>query len=232
MQPLNRHYQVSEFVEMYPTELSKDFCSNKVWRAERAVFAALASQLEGLFWTVFHHAGITCQSKGGRWFRSEIDFLCCHFIDGLLVIEVKGGQVQVDQGQWKVRSLSGGEFEVMKYSPTQQAKSCIRRVLERLSDEAEIQSVLGTDDTDVCQRLLKRHVGFAVCFPDLTVSGDLTADLPRDFVIDKVDLNNIEERISQILSKQCRPIKGRELPVAIKTVLRRLLAPSIAIPQE
>ncbi len=220
---------VSEFVEIYPKKQTDDFLTKPVWRAERNVFKALAYQLEGL-WTIYHQAGVHQESKDGTLFRTEIDFICSHLIDGLMVVEVKGGQLCIDNGRWKVRSLKGdGEFKVMKESPTQQAQRGVRCLVERLSEETEIQEALKVDNAQECRSLLKRHVCFAVCFPDLTVKDDLTADLPRKLIIDKEDLAKIEDRLSEILAIQCKPIKGCELPFAIMHVLRRLFAPTITI---
>jgi len=220
---------VSEFVEMYPKKQSDDFLSNARWRAERNVYKALAHQLEGL-WTIYHHAGILQESKDGSLYRTEIDFICSHLIDGLMVLEVKGGQVRVENGQWEVRSLKGGEFIIMNESPTQQAQRGVRVLVERLSVEPEVQEALKVDNAQACRKLLKRHVCFAVCFPDLQVKEDLTADLRRKLIIDNEDMFRIEDRISEILALQCKPIKGCELPFAIMRVLKRLFAPTIVMP--
>lgn len=65
--------------------------------SERKVADALKKLSDD--WTVFHH--VSWQSKrSGKQGDGEADFLVFHPHRGILVIEVKGGGIQIDRGRW------------------------------------------------------------------------------------------------------------------------------------
>lgn len=65
--------------------------------AECHVFRALERHL-GPEWVVWHALAFSALLGGGS--EGEIDFVCCHPCHGLLVVEVKGGTLDVRDSQW------------------------------------------------------------------------------------------------------------------------------------
>ena len=65
--------------------------------SERKVYNAL-SKLDG-DWTVFH--SVAWQGmRGNRQGDGEADFVVAHPAKGLFIIEVKGGNITLENGQW------------------------------------------------------------------------------------------------------------------------------------
>jgi len=120
--------------------------------AETRVYEALRDQTSDDYVAIHSIPWLTKEpSKGGKP-EGEIDFLVMHPKHGLLVIEVKGGQVDYDPTKDRWTSKGHDGTQTIK-NPYEQAQSGVRRVLEQLRSA----SGLG--------RHLPR-VGHAVMFPD------------------------------------------------------------------
>jgi len=154
---------------MYPAQLRPDTKSP----AERKLYQALAAGLPNDFY-VFHSVSWQVPDVRRGATDGEADFIVAHAQLGVLVIEVKGGQIRypVRTGQWY-----SGEFPIQ--DPFEQAKTNKYSLL----------------------RLLKEHpfwkerwlsIGHTVAFPDIVVTQRLRLDAPREIVLDTRELTNLQ----------------------------------------
>lgn len=115
--------------------------------SERRVAAALRQLPDD--WTVLH--SVTWQSKrGARQGDGEADFLILHPEFGIIVLEVKGGDIEVINGRWKSTDRLGVVHEIK--NPFEQAIASKHALLKRLEGESFGGRV---------------RIGHAVAFPHL-----------------------------------------------------------------
>lgn len=149
--------------------------------AERTLYEAF-SQL-GDDWTVI---------QGASWFAKdmgtvgEIDFLIAHRKDGVLVMEVKGGHISVQNGNWTTTNRHGITAK-LKSDPCEQADRN-RRELRTWLEASPITKGW--------------HYAIfpAVAFPDSQVSGNMRPDCPEEIVLDIRHLDNVEARLLAIFA--------------------------------
>jgi hypothetical protein len=112
----------------------------------------LAKALKSLSdeWTILHH--VSWQSKrGGRQGDGEADFIILHPIKGVLVIEVKGGGIDIEDGRWFTTDRHGNRHVIK--NPYEQATASKHALIRWLRDQG-LSSRIG--------------VGHAVAFPHMT----------------------------------------------------------------
>jgi hypothetical protein len=167
--------------KMYPKQLLAQTQS----AAERRIFGLLESQLPDDF-TVFHSVAWLSRMRGGQAYDGETDFLVAHRELGILVVEVKGGQIEYDgvTRSWFSTDRNNKRHKLSK-DPLDQAKSARYNLYGKLTDAP-------------LTRKYHYKVFHALCFPDVTVEHDLRVDLPSDIVIDQQDLTDIENAIRNI----------------------------------
>lgn len=137
--------------------------------AEQRVFDVLAAQLDD-DWCVVH--GVPLVLPGQR--EAEADFLLAHPAHGLLVVEVKGGLLEVRDGTWVQTSRSGRRRRLAK-SPYEQASRARHLLVDYLER----------------RRLPWRgwRIGHVVVLPGCVVPGDPWGpDRPREITLDATDL--------------------------------------------
>lgn len=165
---------------MYPDAISPDTESG----AEKRLYELLQAQLDSTF-TVIHSVGwqpvqVASDSTGG-----EHDFVIAHPDHGILVVEVKGGQIHVDRGTWYSVDRFGVQYRIK--NPFRQANANVHALLEYLDNH----------------RRTKAHsypVHYAVAFPDgyLAKDEELGPDAPRTVIIDQTQLDDIAGAITAI----------------------------------
>ncbi len=102
-----------------PSEAPRPTCSD----AEKTVWKALRTRLpKG--WTAWHSLKI----RDPKGYLGEGDFVLAHPERGLLVLEVKGGLIRQEGGQW---SSNGTPLDK---APLDQARGYLGKLLERLDD--------------------------------------------------------------------------------------------------
>lgn len=150
---------------MYPNRVRIDTKS----AAERRLYDELARQLPDAY-TVFHSVAWTLRDadRGAR--DGEADFLIVHPDKGLLLIEVKGGQIRIsgETGEW-----FSNEFAIK--NPFEQAKSNKYSLLSKLKESNFWH---------------ERHIpiGHAVALPDVDVRGSLGLDAPAAITMGRANL--------------------------------------------
>lgn len=149
--------------------------------AEIKVFDALASLPDP--WMIFHSVG--WQSlRGGRQGDGETDFVALHPDHGLVLIEVKGGRISIESGQWHSVNARTGEKNRIKdpFKQATDAKYALLRYLDQLSPPMRAPFI--------CH---------AVALPGGTISGALSPAAPRATIIDGVDLTEPAQTMSRVL---------------------------------
>ena len=137
----------------------------------------------------FHSVSWLLRDPGEGAKDGEIDFVLATPTEPIVCLEVKGGKLACDHGQWK--RYATAEWERAKDPFTQALDH--RYNLSRLIDT--VDGWRGRD-------LLIVH---AVAFPDMTVQAALAPDGPREILIDSGDMRALPRR-----SSACSPTtRGR-----------------------
>jgi len=162
--------------QMFPPHPPSDIPTS-----ERKVWEALASLPDG--WRVFH--GVAWQAlRKGRPGDGEADFVLLHPDVGLIVVEVKGGNIRLVDGVWYTGDRAGTEHRV---DPFEQATTSKRALLGYLHE-----TVPGLGWVPA---------GHAVWFPFLNVDRDLGPAAPAELILDRNDLRNPDAAVGKICER-------------------------------
>ncbi len=194
--------------EIYPPSMLRDELHGA---AERGVRDALREQLDGR-WTVMPSVWLTERDHGGSHDR-EIDFLLAHPDHGLICLEVKGGGIEIHDGDWTSDGRDGREVINNPFRQASDGMYALRRRLQRGAVAA------------VAVWPLAR----GVVFPETTVlqDQDLGSDGERALVIDRTEVRDLEPALLRLVAFAAGEHQvagpGREAILE----LRRVLAPTI-----
>ena len=197
--------------QMYPRTLHEPDLKS---RAEKKVFAALEGALDDS-WEVFHSAGWLIRDKKKGTKDGEIDFVLCHPEQGVLCLEVKGGGLDCNHGEW--HRTEGGKRERMS-DPFQQALD------HRYALKRKLGGMVGKGGE-------KLRIGHALAFPDISVHKLVLApDAAREIVIDRNDMAEIGSAVERALAFHA----GSEKPLTAPgsggiNKIREILAPELRI---
>src|ERR671936_2426328 len=81
---------------MYPKRLLAEDVKS---RAEERLFELLRDGLDDR-WEVFHSASVVVRDHAEGTQDDECDFVLCHPDEGIVCLEVKGGGVECQYGEW------------------------------------------------------------------------------------------------------------------------------------
>src|SRR4051794_35582785 len=196
---------------MYPPSLGSDVKS----AAEVKVFNSLQAGLDD-GWEVFHSAGVMIRDpvKGAQ--DDEADFVLCHPEKGIVVLEVKGGGIECQHGAWYRLGRAGSRERISDpITQAQDHKYSLKRAIEAADG----------------WRRRELFLAHAIAFPDIPVHGLVLApDAPREIIVDRRDLDDVEAAIERVLAyhRGARDTRGAPGQDALG-MLRDLLAPSILI---
>lgn len=198
---------------MFPRELRADQVKSQ---GERAVFEVLHDGLSD-HWLVFHAVSFVMRDPIAGARDAEIDFVLCHPDKGVLCMEVKGGSVECEYGEWYF--LRDGERVRIK-DPFLQAIDHMH-VLDRFLRQQGLAEANGW------------LVGQAVAVPGVTVHElALPPHAPREIVLDRNDLKAPEEALDRVLAFHRGAREERSVPGQVgASKLRNLLRPDFS-PQE
>lgn len=175
------------------------------FEAEQCVWEALRAQLPE------DAVLISGQRITGDEVEAELDLLVLWPGVGNAVIEVKGGEVSVRNGQWH-QSGRGGAHR-LKRSPLEQARSGMHALLDYLAPR------------------LSRGGGrttFFAALPYTRLPGDWDVpDAPRDRLFDRTDLDGIAGRLNQVLRRSTqayRPPDASTVELIVKNLRRTHLS--------
>jgi len=148
--------------------------------AERTLYEAFGKL--GDDWTVIQ--GVSWISKDSATV-GEIDFLIAHPKHGVLVMEVKGGIIAVQNGNWASTTVNQRVITIQ--DPCSQAER----------NRRELKKWLAVSPTT---RQHHYAVFPALAFPDSQFKSDVRPDCPQDIVLDIRHLDNIEARLLAIFT--------------------------------
>jgi hypothetical protein len=161
-------------------------------------------------WRVF--CSVAWQSvRHGRQGDGEADFVLVHPRDGVVVLEVKGGAIDVVDGGWRTTSRQGKTSAIK--DPFRQASDSKYALLTFLQGLPEFRPI-----PRICH---------AAVFPDATVH-DAIGTYPRALVIDATDLIDAPRAVERVVT-HWEQKNGSDLDGSAVEAITRLLAPTLAI---
>jgi len=184
---------------MHPKELPGYIRDNPLRTAECKVYDALEAQLDDTF-HVYYSSPWLGTSETGEEKDGEADFTIAHIDNGMLVVEVKGGRVRIedDTRQWISTDRNGTDHKIK--NPVGQARSGKHNLLEALNARPEFE----------LPYINARH-GVILCDTERP-NNDLAPDMPLKIFAFADDMNHLE---SWVISRYgCRD--GEKHPDRIK----------------
>ena len=164
--------------KMIPARINDDNPST----AEKRVFDMLKSADGTNDWTVLHSLGLSGTAKGPY---GEIDFVVIIPGVGIICLEVKGGRVSCENGQWKTMNRAGNVSPLNK-SPFTQAREAMFALRDAIINH------FGNRDESKCP------ITCGVVFSDVACP-PITPEFERWEVIDHHDLREpIEKHVMKI----------------------------------
>jgi hypothetical protein len=175
--------------KMYPKELPGNIRGNPLRAAECKVYDELEKQLEDTF-HVFYSSPWLGTTEYGEEKDGEADFTIAHVDHGMLVVEVKGGRVHIedDTHQWHSVDRNGIDHKIK--DPVNQARLGKHNLLKALKERSEL----------ALPYINARH---GVILTDVKRAGHaLGADMPLKIFAFSEDINHLD---SWVLSRYgCR----------------------------
>ncbi len=170
--------------------------------SERLTFEAFRSLPDG--WTVLWDVPVGLFGRPKADVR-QIDFLLLHEKRGVIVVEVKGGEIKAEAGDWWTRPMGTSAWKKLQRSPFKQAADQ-RHTLQRYLSER--------------LRIDPRSFAHAVAFPGCDVISELGPDAPREIAIDVQDLRAPTAALHRVRTHwgDCPPLP----PGAIESIVRLL----------
>lgn len=181
---------------------------------EVKVFEALRDGLDDT-WEVFHSVGLLTRDHGTGAQDGEIDFVLCHPEQGIVCLEVKGGDIECRYGEW-FRTIDGKHTRVKDpFAQVTDHKYALGAQIDRL-------------DGWRAKDLVLVH---AVGFPDIPVhSLALGTDAPPEIVIDRHGFTDPAAALDRVLAFHRGAREKRRPPGPDgAAMLRDLLAPTVQI---
>lgn len=159
---------------MYPDPIDPETPSS----AERQVYGLLRDQLTDDH-VVFHSVAWQAMTRGGRRRDGEADFLIVHPTNGILVLEVKGGQIIHNRrrGEW---------YSIDRRGEPHAIKDPVKQGLESKYCFLDLLHELAGPSTRYV------NIGHAVAFPDVYVTDEiLSPELPPAIVMGQNHVNDL-----------------------------------------
>lgn len=140
--------------------------------SERAVVDAFRRLPDS--WTVLYDVPVGLFGRPSANLR-QIDVLLLHERLGIIVVEVKGGEIKVDSGDWYTKPRNSSEWKPLQRSPFAQAAD------QRFALQRYLGRSKGLPGSAFCH---------AVAFPGCDVTSDLGPDAPRQLALGMADLRD------------------------------------------
>jgi nucleoside-triphosphatase THEP1 len=197
--------------DMFPRELLPDEVKSN---GERKTFDALRDRVADP-WQAYHSVSWVARDQTSGAIDGEIDFVVCHPERGVVCLEVKGGTVESRSGSWY--GVRDGERTRIK-DPFTQA----------LDHRYALERYIAAADAGVANRWL---IGQAIVLPDVTVHQlSLAPDAPRELIIDRTDLRDLEAALERVVAFHRGIREQRQAPgFDGAATLRELLVPSVSL---
>ncbi len=174
--------------------------------SERRVYERFEFALPST-WTVIHSQRFLIPQHR-RTQEGELDFLVLDPSRGAIGLEVKGGWVQRTAAGWSSVDRHGRTHEIK--DPGQQASSAIHTIAEYWEQAPGFGG-----------RGFRCGYGWGVVLPDIECPGDLGPDFPRDVIVDRSDLMNVEnalDRVFRCLGNRRTPLSTAGVKALVQTL--------------
>ena len=192
--------------KMIPAHIVND----KTSLAERKIFNRLKDDPDTKGWRVLHSMELS--RRGERKPYGEIDFVVIIPGEGIVCLEVKGGGISRENGEWRTTDRHGKKF-VLKKSPFAQVKDSMyalrHSIIEHFGE--------GSRESEC-------PIGRMVVFPDMKCPPP-DPEFERSDVIDSNDLRDrkISSCIRKTVRKRLREFqRHKEKPVPIPAEAKRI----------
>ena len=174
--------------------------------SERRVYERFEFALPST-WTVIHSQRFLIPQHR-RTQEGELDFLVLDPSRGAIGLEVKGGWVQRTAAGWSSVDRDGRTHEIK--DPGQQASRAIHAIAKYWEQAPGFGG-----------RGFRCGYGWGVVLPDIECPGDLGPDLPRDVIVDRADLMNVEnalDRVFRCLGNRRTPLSTAGVKALVQTL--------------
>ena len=151
--------------------------------SERRVYQRFEFALPST-WTVIHSQRFLLPQPR-RTQEGELDFLVLDPSRGAIGLEVKGGWVQRTAAGWSSVDRHGRTHQIK--DPGQQASSAIHAIAKYWEQAPGFGG-----------RGFRCGYGWGVVLPDIECPGDLGPDFPRDIIVDRSDLMDVENALDRV----------------------------------
>jgi UvrD-like helicase family protein/AAA domain-containing protein len=155
--------------------------------AERRLYEGFLAQL-GDEYVVYHSVDwvLAAPKPGGAVIQGEADFIIAHPIDGILVLEAKGGELAYDPAtrRWTQAGRSGKH--VLDEDPFHQARDEMHSLIEILSHQQGWAR-------------WRPSYGYGVALPDGLYERDAHPAARAEWAIDRDDLNRLDARVKEVM---------------------------------
>lgn len=174
--------------------------------AERRLYEGFLEQLDEAF-VVYHSVDWVLQGGDGP-VQGEADFVVAHPEHGVLVLEAKGGSLSYDPAtrRWTQTGHSG--THPLREDPFHQARDEMHSLVEILQAQPGWER-------------WRPSYGYAVAFPDGLYERDAHPGAPASLVIDRDDLERLEDRVIEVMRTWWR--EGRRFGAEGMEALERAL---------
>lgn len=166
--------------------------------SERIVYRTLRDQLSNDF-VVLHSYPWLRPDRDGALREGEADFIVLHQEKGLLVLEVKGGELRYHDASWQRKKRHGYE---MITDPFKQARCSMHHLVQRIEQQT----------TGDVQRTHFSY-GHAVVFPHDDYLGAAPPGADEALILSRRDLQNMEhaiERAMAVWPKREKPLTNSQ----------------------
>jgi hypothetical protein len=187
-------------------------------KGEERAFSALRSLPDTI--TIIHsfrwlHPGNFRGFRGNFEAQGEGDFVLFDPAQGVMVIEVKGGDIWCDSGEWQQRNRNTGH--VKSIYPEEQAGNTVHRIRSEI-----------TSRVPETTSLLFCH---ALWFPDGDIDRtNLPMNCPSEIVLDAKDIVRPAQAIDRAFAYWRKALPGRRgIPNEKATSVLRALAPTFSL---
>lgn len=164
---------------MRPLELPEEI-RKEPFRLSEILFFDAAKNMDN-DWNVLYGVSWYLKVRNNSWSEGEADFVVVSPQTGIVIIEVKGGQIGRDSDGWYSVDRN---LEVHRIKdPTNQAANCKHKILQYIKTNKDFQD----------RFISARHM---VCFPNASEKDYRgLMELPREMIIFSEDLYCLEQRI-------------------------------------
>jgi len=185
-----------------------DDIDDGVPQSERIVLHALSKALSDEYY-VYHSVSFIEKKQNIK--EGEADLIIFHKKQGLLILEVKGGGISIENGQWFSENRSG-KYKIK--NPFEQARKAKHAMLDKIK---------------------KKHsgfvsIGYSVCFPHskLPAGVSLPMDVLRELVIDSEVLFDFN-KCSKVVNKLFSGWNQEQNKITADFIQHHILAPSFRL---